>query len=176
MSSYLNFKPVQNPRSIAGCKRARSYSFDEESQGSLFRNLPVGARVGIGSGVQGGSTFLQSNRFLPMGGAISSICGSNVSHGPQRLFVKNSFSSSVDVSTATPVVPEDKELPATKATPPTRLSLGNETIGMLSGGMFTGCDSAPAINRVSPELPMRITGASTSSAGTNSGTVKPIIE
>ena len=96
------------------------------------------------------------------------MCGSNVSHGHQRLFAKNSFSSSIDISTSTPVVPEDKELPATKATPPSRLSLGNENLGILSETISSGCDSAPAMNRVSPEMPLRVTvGGQISSSSTS---------
>ena len=99
---------------------------------------------------------------MPIGGPNSSIGGSSVSHGHQRLFVKNSFSSATDISTSTPVVPEDNELPATLVTPQTRLSLGNESMGVLS----SGSDSAPAINRVSPETPLRLTVASASQGGT----------
>ena len=113
----------------------------------------------IGGGIQGGNVFLTGNRFLPLGGGISA----SGSHGPQRLFAKNSFSSSTDVSTLTPVVPEDKELPSTKATPPTRLSLGSDHLGV---GMTSGFDSAPVINRVSPDLPMRLSGSSSSSSNT----------
>ena len=154
---------MQNPKTIAGCKRARSYSFDEESNfgtTNFVRTGPSGGR--IGGGIQGGNVFLTGNRFLPLGGAISSTG----SHGPQRLFAKNSFSSSTDVSTLTPVVPEDKELPPTKATPPTRLSLGGEHLGVSSGSMTSGFDSAPVITRVSPDLPMRLSGSFSSSSNT----------
>ena len=123
-----------------GCKRARSYSLDE--------NVGIGGRFG--------------GRYLPIGGPIASIGGANMAHGHQRLFVKNSFSSATDISTSTPVVPEDNELPATLVTPQTRSSLGNESIGVLSGGISSGSDSAPAINRVSPEAPIRLTIASAS--------------
>ena len=97
------------------------------------------------------------------------MCGSTVSHGHQRLFAKNSFSSSSDISTSTPVVPEDKELPATKVTPPTRLSLGNEQLGILSETISSGCDSSPAISRISPEMPMRVMGGPISSSSTSLG-------
>ena len=99
------------------------------------------------------------------------MCGPTVSHGPQRLFAKNSFSSSIDISTSTPVVPEDKELPATKVTHPARLSLGSEQLGILSETISTGCDNPPTGIRISPEMPMRITGGQVSSSSTslNSG-------
>ena len=134
-----------------------------------MRNTPVGGRVAIGTNLQSGSTFLPGNRFIPIGGAISSMCGPTVSHGHQRLFAKNSFSSSIDISTSTPVVPEDKELPATKVTPPTRLSLGNEHLGILSETISSGCDTPPIISRISPEMPMRLTGGPISSSSTSLG-------
>ena len=113
---------------------------------------------------------------MPIGGPNSSIGGSSVSHGHQRLFVKNSFSSATDISTSTPVVPEDNELPATLATPQTRLSLGAESIGVLSRGVSSGSDSAPAINRVSPETPLRLTVTSASQGSTtmNSGLLSKV--
>jgi hypothetical protein len=131
-----------------------------------MRNTLVGGRVGIGTSLQSGSTFLPGNRFIPIGGAISSMCESR---GHQRLFAKNSFSSSIDISTSTPVVPEDKELPATKVTPPTRLSLGNEQLGILSETISTGCDNPSAHSRISPEMPMRVTGGPFSSSSTSLG-------
>ena len=120
---------------------------------------------------------MTGNRFMPMGGAISSICGTSGGHGPQRLFAKNSFSSSIDISNATPVVPEDKELPPTKIAPPTRLSLGSESLGILSESIPSECDSPSATNRMSPEIGMRGVGASVSSSNSsiNSGTFELMI-
>ena len=110
---------------------------------------------------------------MPMGGAISSICGTAGGHGPQRLFAKNSFSSSIDISNATPVVPEDKELPPTKITPPTRLSLGSESLGILSESIQSECDSPIGTSCISPEITMRGGSASMSSSNSsiNSGTL-----
>ena len=157
------YQPVQNPKTIAGCKRARSFSFDEDGASFSNRN----SRFGMGSGFQTSSPYMTSNRFQPMGGAISSICGTSGGHGPQRLFAKNSFSSSIDIFSATPVVPEDKELPPTKITPPTRLSLGSESLGILSESIPSECDSPPATNRTSPEIPMRGVGGSVSSSNSS---------
>ena len=125
----------------------------------------------MGGGLQTTSPFMTGNRFLPMGGAISQICGTAGGHGPQRLFAKNSFSSSIDISNATPVVPEDKELPPTKITPPTRLSLGSESLGTLSESIPSECESPQTTNRISPEMPMRGVGGSVSSSNSsiNSG-------
>ena len=174
--SITFIKPVQNPKTIAGCKRARSFSFDEDAHMAttfVHRNPSLGSRAGIGSGLQTSSPFMTGNRFLPMGGAISTICGTAGGHGPQRLFAKNSFSSSIDISNSTPVVPEDKELPPTKIAPPTRLSLGSDSLGILSESIPSECESHQSTNRISPDMPIRGVGGSVSSSNSsiNSGNI-----